>query len=559
MVAPMDSAPASDSPVPDPVESAPGAPASRRAEWSKRIRAWLSSALAAVRRPDTREARVLRGVVWVLCLAVTARVFWVLTQMAVHSIIGYDEQYFLWSGWSVTKGLAPYAEAFEYKPPMLFYTQAFALKLLGFEAMRYRWFFLFFPMASVLALQLSMMRRGAHAIATLGFALMVSAYFTDPRLHDNYLGDSESIALTYYLFGLACLLGPFRNRRFSDVVGGALMACSVLSKEPVGITVIATWVTCFFVSEDQGSFKERVTRYVRRTGIGVAAVVVVLCIAMAPNGALKGYIGLVRSYATYSDPTKSVCAVLGRFHPTTFWADLPKHWVILRKWFLNVDMLGPLLPYLVGGAVALLRRSWLTAVLAFIVVVAAFQSVTATGCYWVHYYVMALAGLFCFAALGLLAMPAASLPPAVGLWAGAILLTLSAVTVHPRYSEEASKVYHYQPLNVAPRVLAFVKRYTVPTDHIWTTGPPGIYVFANRVSATRESAILDDYLVQYPGNTDEEKLRPLREELDEHLPKVVIIDRSYAPRKRRHFAALVFPFLRAHGYQEVERDLWLLP
>ncbi|MBK8996315.1 MAG: hypothetical protein IPM35_11290 [Myxococcales bacterium] len=523
--------------------------------------AWRNATLwlEKLTRAGSRPWRVLKAVCWVACLALTARLFWVLTQMAVHSIIGYDEQYFLFAGWSVTKGLAPYKEAFEYKPPLLFYTQALALKLLGFEGMRYRWFYLFFPMCSVLAFQLALMRRGANVLATLGLALLATWYFTDPALHDNHLGDAESIGLAYFFFGLACLLGPLRNRRFTDVAGGALMACSVLSKEPVAFTVIGTWAVCFWVSEEEGSFRERATRYIRRTGLGVVGAIVLLCVLMVPNGALKGYLDLIDSYRTYSDPKTSVCAVLGRFEPTTFWQDLPKHWARLREAYLNIDKLGPVLPFLVAAAVALTRRSVLLAALALSVFAAGFYSVTATGCYWAHYYVMALAGVFAVAGAGLVAMPASSLTRGAGVWSGSILLTLSVVTVYPRYEREAGKKYSHQPLNIAPHVLDFVREHSAPSDRVWTTGAPGVYVFADRLSATRESAILDDYLPQYPGESDAEKLAPLRAQLERHMPKVVIVDRAYQERKQRHFKVLVFPFLLKHGYKELERDLWLRP
>ncbi|MBK7584835.1 MAG: hypothetical protein IPI67_32180 [Myxococcales bacterium] len=558
----MEPAPASDAdPAPGPAEGS-GQERPRSTGFAtarERVRARLAPWAESLSRADSPASRVLRVVVWTVCLALTARLFWVLDQMAVHSIIGYDEQYFLWSGWSVTKGLAPYSEAFEYKPPLLFYTQALALKLLGFEHMRYRWFYLFFPLGSVLAVQLSLMRRGANVLATLGFALLASWYFTDPRFHDNHLGDAESIALAYYFLGFACLLAPLRNRRVSDVIGGALMACAVLSKEPVAFTVIGTWAACFFMSEEPGRFSVRAKRYVALTGLGVLSVVVVLLILMLPRGALSGYIALVKSYSTYSDPTKSVCTVLGRFQPTTFWADLPRHWDKLRVDFLNLEKMGPVVPYLAAAAVALVRRSLVVSALSFFVFAAGFYSVTATGCYWSHYYVMTLAGIFCVAGLGLVAMPSAAMPRAVGLWSGVILLALSAAAVYPRYEVEAPKQYPYQPLNVEPRVLQFVLAHSAPGDRIWTTGAPGLYVFADRVSATRQSAILDDYLVQYPGDTDEEKLRPLREQLDRHRPKVVVVDRAYQERKRRTFSVLVFPFLKAQGYQELEKDLWVRP
>jgi hypothetical protein len=536
----------------------PSAREQLREAWG-RARARLRKLSEPFTTPGSRASRILRVIVEVACVLVAARTFFVLGQLGVYSVIGYDEQYFIWTGFSVNKGLAPYAEAFEYKPPMLFYTQALALKLLGFKGMGYRWFFLGLTASSVLAVQFSLVRRGVHVLHALGFAMMAAWFFTDPGLHDAYLGDSESIALAYYYWGLAFLVGPFRRRSVTDAIGGAFMACAVLSKEPVALAVIATWAACFLLSREEGPLRVRAKRYLLATGAGVAAVVVVLVILMLPRGGLRGYIALVESYRTYSDPTKSVCAVLGRFQPTTFWLDLPKHWDRLRVDYLNIVRLGPVAPFLAAALVSLLRRSLLLTGLSLLVFAAGFTAVSATGCYWVHYYVMAQTGIFAVVAMGLIAMPASSLPRGVGLWSGAFFLTLAVAAAYPRYEVEAAKKRSHPALPISPHVLAFVEQHSARSDRIWTTGAPGVYVFANRLSATRESAILDDYLVQYPGESDEEKLKPLREQLERHRPKVVIIDRSYQQRKQRHFRTLVFPFLKANGYRELEKDLWVSP
>src|SRR5689334_5277472 len=67
----------------------------------------------------------------------------------VHSIIGrsflytatkFDEQFFLNEGFSLGKGLVPYRDFLELKPPALFVMNMLALKIFGFEDMRYRHF-----------------------------------------------------------------------------------------------------------------------------------------------------------------------------------------------------------------------------------------------------------------------------------------------------------------------------------------------------------------------------------------------------------------------------------
>ncbi len=67
------------------------------------------------------------------CLALPCWVFWRLSIPMLQSAVGFDEQVFVWTGWSILKGLAPYKDFMEWKPPMVFLTHALALKLFGFQ------------------------------------------------------------------------------------------------------------------------------------------------------------------------------------------------------------------------------------------------------------------------------------------------------------------------------------------------------------------------------------------------------------------------------------------
>ena len=109
-----------------------------------------SSLRDRLRRPP------LSWVPFVVVCVITAWVFAVFNDNFLHRDFAYDEAYFTWGGWSILKGLAPYRDFLEFKPPLLFLTHALALKLYGFPLFQYRWFFLWFPMASVLAVKASL-------------------------------------------------------------------------------------------------------------------------------------------------------------------------------------------------------------------------------------------------------------------------------------------------------------------------------------------------------------------------------------------------------------------
>ncbi|MGH7270757.1 MAG: hypothetical protein ACREJ3_10030, partial [Polyangiaceae bacterium] len=107
----------------------------------------------------TWARRILRLGAVGLALYLTSTVFLTFNDAFFHNGIGYDESFFVWGGWSINRGLAPYKDFIEFKPPLVFLTHALALKLYGFEGQRYRVFFELFPLAAILMAQASLIQR----------------------------------------------------------------------------------------------------------------------------------------------------------------------------------------------------------------------------------------------------------------------------------------------------------------------------------------------------------------------------------------------------------------
>jgi len=188
--------------------------------------------------------------------------------------------------------------------------------------------------------------------------------------------------------------------------------------------------------------------------------------------------------------------------------------------------------------------------------------VTASKCLWGHYYVMAMPALFFCLLLGLVVMsqriPSARVNRVVG-W---VLLAGVLAPLAPRLDKEMDRhdrTFANAYEESVPGSLAYIAKNTRPGDRIFTTGPPGIYVQANRLSATRESGHIDAVLYGYPGNTDEERLSGLRAQLEKNMPKVVIFDGQYASQREKHTRIVFLPFLKAHGYKKEGEHFWLRP
>ena len=224
----------------------------------------------------------------------TVYVFVILSDSMSHNGPGGDEGYFSWGGWCILKGLVPYREFLDFKPPMVFITHALAQKLYGIQDSAYRKFFVLFPLGSIVLFQLSLLSRRIDKWVTMALGLALIHLWVNSKYHDTALSDAESIGLAYYFFGVAFLLARLPYRHVTRALGGAFLTLCAFSKEPYGPCILLTWVTCFLMEEGIGDGKRRFLQYLRDTGVGVAIALVGLVTFMAPTGALRAYIAMAR-------------------------------------------------------------------------------------------------------------------------------------------------------------------------------------------------------------------------------------------------------------------------
>lgn len=483
-----------------------------------------------------------------------------------HAGVGFDEPSFVWGGWCILKGLVPYLEFLEFKPPMIFVTHALALALHGFDGFGFREFFSYFPLGAILAVHLALLSWRVNALLVLAWSLALIELFVHPGFHDTALSDTESIGLAYYLWGVAFLVAKTKRRAVMTGIGTALLVCCVLSKEPFLPCVGLTWVMAFLLQAKEPELRLEPRQYLKASAIGAGVVVLALCLYMIPSGSLLAYLRVLRGYfKIYRDPQLSYCVVLGRFHPTTPLNDLWVQFQQARREFFNLAILGYLIPLGVVATIGMWRRSKLLLGVALVALVAALYAVTASNCQWPHYYNMSMSGLFFFIVAGLIASSEEVATIGAPMRAALCLALLAGVGLKmwPRYEAEAA-AYGTRPApdpyaEQVPGSLEVIRQYTTPSDRIFTTGVPILYLQADRLSAVRESQWTDEILGVYQGDTDVERLSGVRAELEKNRPKVVILDPAYGNRKVRHHAALFAPFLIEHGYQQVRPYIFLRP
>ncbi len=541
-------------------------------------RAWLRRRLQLAReqmrglaarppwtRPEVR-AGALPAALTALSFLVPAWVFLILNDGMRHRGGWGDEGYFVWCGWSWKNGRTPYRDFMEFKPPFVFLTFALALALHGFDGFGYRTFFTWFPLLSILALQAALLTRRIDRALAMGVSLAVILLWVNDAFHDTALSDAESIGLAYYFLGLAFLLARTRRVAAAQAIGTALLIACSLSKDPFLFSAVVTWAACFFAAERRGTLREDMLVYLKRSAVGGAVILGGLCLYMLPTGAMKAYLHQISRYAVlYRDPVKSFCVAGGVWKPTTPLNDLWRQWTTLSNDYANLTSMGFLIPFVAGAAVFARRRTLPLLAGALLALFMSMFAVVASNCPWRHYDNMVLAGLFFVVAVGLDASA-----PAIAALSGRLrrlvrvaMLTALVIALWPRLAAEAP-LYGTRPMPSAmvepfPGAFELIEKNTTPADRIATNGNPVLYVQVNRLSAVRESNFLDPVLGYYEGETDEERLRPVYEELERNRPKIVVLDPSFPWARERHQRALWGPFLANHHYRALTPQVYIRP
>ena len=495
------------------------------------------------------------------CLAVFARVFWILSRPLIYNGVNYDEMFFLWGGWSITKGLVPYRDFQDFKPPVVFLLNAAAVALFGVPRQRFHFFFAGLLFLALAGLFVVLVRRGIGRALALLTTLAIAYFVLDPYFHDSSLDDAETIGLSFLLLGIVALLWEGRRIAAMDAIGGACCVLAVFSKEPYAVGVFATWATLGLRRRDiigPGTLKP----YLRWTVTGAAIALLALVSYLAISGGLLPYVRLFGHYASFGN----ICERIGST-PTLEAGKtaLPELWGRLTKHLLKLDYLEPLVPFFLAADFD--KRERLATRLAHAATILGSLYVLGLGrCYFRHYYILAMAGLVVWVIIGSLALSdqLRAGPRRNNVFVVSLLATLLIPSIGDRYEREQKKDYAPSDFigygsNIPAEDIDFVTENSAPGDRIFTNGAPGLYVFTNRRHATRESAFLDEFIELYPGKTDEERVEPLRSQLIANPPKVVVLDTHHLKRRNRHLNALIRPFLKDLGYREVGPRYYIRP
>jgi hypothetical protein len=482
--------------------------------------------------------------------------------------VEHDEQFFTVEGWSLGKGLVPYRDFQEFKPPAIFVTNLAATKLFGTDPERYRYFFVILTLLAFLVVLTALMTRGVPRWIAFAVQTVTMAHFLDPRYHYS-LDDSESIGVAFFLFATGLLLiriPPKRARWIPRVqaLGGIFFGLALLSKEPFLLPTAGAWLAIALLLRSEAAGFAPVRAFVKNTVLGALSVGVIWVTYMVTTGSLGWYVLQLKETMVYAGTHNELYGAFPSH--LTFAARWAEYWERLSTFYVNTQVLAPFAPYFVGAAILWKRGARLVPIAVGATFLAALYAVTIGSGLFPHYFIVGMSGTFFVAIMAVVAM-AGHQGSAWRRWAGISLAAISLCAVWPRCKQiwKDSPAYnHPYWCSVSPcagridlSIVDFVKRHTTAADRIWNIGEPGLYILSDRRPASRLPYMHDSLLHIFPGATDEQRLKPYREELDKTLPKLVIVSESRSGRERL-MDTLVDPFLRDHGYRQIRSDAPLI-
>jgi hypothetical protein len=244
-----------------------------------------ASELAATRSRDV-GARIAE---WALLAPLVLGSLWLLYRLLFFEL-GLDQGIYAVVADAMLRGGAPYSDAWDFKPPGVFFTYAFARGLLGPEMASIR----ILEVASLLSLlpafaALSRRYAGGALPGVLGFALAASGHVWLGFWHT---AQPESFGGVWIVYAVVLATGAYASPRRRDVAyagAGALYALAALMKPPLGggILVSAAFAAGAAWREAAPSARWRaVLRVLVAFGLGGIAPVALVLAWFAVHGAL---------------------------------------------------------------------------------------------------------------------------------------------------------------------------------------------------------------------------------------------------------------------------------
>lgn len=477
------------------------------------------------------------------------------------SPVSFDEEFYLWHGWMILKGLVPYRDFFEPKPPVIFFANGIGLGLFGLKDNLFRYVPGLLAALSVLTLYFGFIRNKINPLLATLLTLQFAYWLLGPEFHDSGLNDVETYALAFCGLGLGLNLwgshAHAEKKMAIHSVAGFCYGLSVLSKELFLFSVLPACILTAYETQPVTSVGPWRKKQLLYTAAGGATIGLTFLFYLIGTQSLFAYFKVLNFSFNFA---ANYCIDLGVFPRLGLFGTLIESLGRLHGTFYNLSHFQLILPLVLLGLWTH-RRSRLI----YLFTISLFMGGYAVGtghCFWKHYYLMGMIGALIPALFGARALDTIlkQLKPTAAkiVYLTLILLILDEMqlTTHRVLKQNFNLTPPVSQIN--PSLVEIVKTYSQPEDLILTLGPPGIYYTSDRMGPL--NILFLDEVIDYllPGRTDEERFLNSNTRLELKPPKVLHSPLTWRHRTQRAFDHLFLPFLLKNHYFKINEETWIL-
>ena len=482
----------------------------------------------ALARDTQQQAPMIPRRFLILALVVLLAASFLLRVPLISVPLERDEGEYAYIAQRLLHGEVPYRDAFDQKPPLIFFLYFAAMLAFGFSTQGIHLGMHLYSLVTIF-----MLYRLAARLLNPWAGLLAAALLSVTVAGSGYLGNAantEIFMILPLIWGLSATLGALEGDRPRLLLGSGALHGLALACKQVALTNLV-FVVLLAVLWRQGGRRPSPGTVAARLGwllLGCLAPWVLIVGYFALNGALGDFIHNVFIYNfTYAARLSFGIGIIKHF---LFQAG----WILRNDWVTLAAALGGLAYLLVRPStrhLGCLLAGWLVFSFAgtsigwyyrphyFIQTIPAVAALAAAGLWAGGRGLVALGGRFTGGKAGWGGWVAAAL-----LWAGVV--ATPAALEYPRYlsfGPEAISRYTYMgnPFIEAMDVAQYLREHSEPDDSVFILGSePEILFYAQRKSATRY-IFFYPLMTCYPGvRQDQEKAV---EEMARAYPKFIVV------------------------------------
>lgn len=455
--------------------------------------------------PSPDHQKSLRGLLSILALA-----FILITSISRIILAGNpmsrDEGTYGYLGKLSAKGLTPYLDFYEMKPPMLYYLYGLGGSLFGFTDLGLRLFALLLTLCSSLLIFLILRRYISNHFALVGAALF-SILSLNPFAF-GFAMVAEHLVNTLVLVSLYLVHKSYDRKGFLYLLlAGAAFATAILTKQ-TAILFSPVFLLCFILTRQQKPWLMQCIRF----AAGVLIPVILLAIVFVINGAFSEAMYWLTTY-----PAKYASIVT------------PEEGKIYLRYFSKNISLFQLSLMIVSALALFINLIWVKKkpfnllltyfLIALLTVIPGFRFY---GQYWM--LIFPPMALMTAAALHQLEQ----LKPRLGILSAALVLVLMAgeMLVHRDYyfgkpsSAEVDKLYKNNPFGPIRKLATYAGSLMKEEDTFMVFGSePQAYLYADKIAPSKHVFMS---MISKHDEKSKEFIREAMNDLEEKQPTYVL-------------------------------------